>query len=352
MTLATDLQERAVEYARTGNFGPDALQINRELTRMAPDNEAAWTRLARCGMESGQLDEATAALDAVLNVNPQNTIARSLQVEVSKRRANAAAALAAVKLPKTKSGKASVSKARTARSAKSVGPTAAFGTEAFVVLNQLPAAAMADTLGPRMEALVMALNELPFAEKAVEARNRAGRPGARLFRRDSFHASSDGELEAFHYGGRWEPRLSVALTGASHSSGRGRDSLGAGVLFDLAPDETNQAGHTRALEFFGSLQRLLTEQWRTFLSDWLTARGGTIEIDRATDAVPAVAAVDALAAVGHPDALRSVFIGRRLYPDRAEDAAILADARQLIAWIDQTFDGLMPLWSSVYRART
>ena len=37
--------------------------------------------------EAGRLDDATAALDAVLQLNHQNSIARSLQVEVTKRRA-------------------------------------------------------------------------------------------------------------------------------------------------------------------------------------------------------------------------------------------------------------------------
>ena len=66
-SLESQLQERAVEFAKSGNFGPDALQTNLELTRIAPANEGAWTRLARCYFESGQLDEATACAPGFLD---------------------------------------------------------------------------------------------------------------------------------------------------------------------------------------------------------------------------------------------------------------------------------------------
>jgi cytochrome c-type biogenesis protein CcmH/NrfG len=90
MTSTSELQQRAIDFARTGDFGPQALATNLELARVAPANEGAWTRLSRCYMEGGQLDEATAALDAALQINPQNTIARSLMMEVTRRRIAAA----------------------------------------------------------------------------------------------------------------------------------------------------------------------------------------------------------------------------------------------------------------------
>ena len=85
-TAIAQLQRRAIEFATSGNFGPDSLAANLELARLAPDNEGAWTRLSRCYMEGGQLDEATGALESVLAVNPRNSIARSLKIEVNKRR--------------------------------------------------------------------------------------------------------------------------------------------------------------------------------------------------------------------------------------------------------------------------
>ena len=85
-TAIAQLQRRAIEFATSGDFGPDSLAANLELARLAPDNEGAWTRLSRCYMEGGLLDERTRVLASVLAVNPRNSIARSLKIEVEKRR--------------------------------------------------------------------------------------------------------------------------------------------------------------------------------------------------------------------------------------------------------------------------
>jgi tetratricopeptide (TPR) repeat protein len=87
-TAIDQLQRRAIEFATGGDFGSDSLAANLELSRLAPANEGAWTRLSRCYMEGGQLEEATGALDSVLAINPRNSIARSLMIEVNKRRAS------------------------------------------------------------------------------------------------------------------------------------------------------------------------------------------------------------------------------------------------------------------------
>src|SRR5262245_12464660 len=83
------LERRAIEFAKLGNFGDDALEANRELTVAAPANQGAWTRLARCCMEQKQFDEAAAALLRALELNPSNSIAKSLQQEVIRRKAMA-----------------------------------------------------------------------------------------------------------------------------------------------------------------------------------------------------------------------------------------------------------------------
>ena len=79
------LTQRAIDYARRGDFGTDARALNEELTRIAPDNEGAWTRLARCCLEAGQLADASSALESALELNPQNNLARSLLQEVIRR---------------------------------------------------------------------------------------------------------------------------------------------------------------------------------------------------------------------------------------------------------------------------
>ncbi|NUR53078.1 MAG: tetratricopeptide repeat protein, partial [Acidobacteria bacterium] len=77
------LEQQAIDFARRGDFGLEAKRVNEELARHAPQNQGAWTRLARCCVELGLLDEATVAIDAVLQLNPQNTIARNLQGDVA-----------------------------------------------------------------------------------------------------------------------------------------------------------------------------------------------------------------------------------------------------------------------------
>ena len=79
------LQQKAVDFAKCGDFGSDARAVNEELTKLAPDNEGAWTRLARCCLEAGQLSDASGALESALLLNPQNNLARSLLQEVIRR---------------------------------------------------------------------------------------------------------------------------------------------------------------------------------------------------------------------------------------------------------------------------
>src|SRR5262245_55668552 len=169
-------------------------------------------------MELGQLDEATAATDAALRLNPQNTIAHNLQGEIARRRAPA------------DSHKVSRSKTPTTRT-KSTSPArsgSGFGRPEFTGLAHLSPAAAAEALGQRIEALLMAINECPFAARMVEARNRAGRSGSRLFRRNSFYPGNAGHVFAFHHGGRWEPQIHLGWFAANTT---GRDSLCAGIGF-------------------------------------------------------------------------------------------------------------------------
>ena len=57
-------------------------------------------------MEGGQLDEATGALDSVLAVNPRNSIAHSLKIEINKRRIRLLPVEPKVKAPRARAKKA------------------------------------------------------------------------------------------------------------------------------------------------------------------------------------------------------------------------------------------------------
>ena len=44
-----------------------------------------------------------------------------------------------------------------------------------------------------------------------------------------------------------------------------------------------------------------------------------------------------------------IFVGRWLFSDRPDDAAIMDDPARLLDWMEESFDGLLPLWTSTYR---
>jgi len=343
MPSVAELQQRAVEYAKSGNFGPDAIDTNLQLAGLAPDNEGAWTRLARCYLESGRLDDATAATESALQVNPQNTIARSLQLEAAKRREAATRPVSPVRsAPRTRVKK---------KDQPEGGGAHAFGRPEFAALGQLPPATALEVLGPRLETLLLTLNDRPFAAKAVETRNRAGRTGGWVFRRNSIRATETGHVYAFQNGGRWEPQLNIGFLSASRW---GRDAVRAGIGFSLAPDDADQGREVDREQLaasFERFQRMISSSWRQLLTAWMGTNAGFLQYGNRppeTSLMPA----DALAWIDgcqNPGDVGWIFLGRWLFADRAADAETARDMRRLTAWAEQSFADLLPLWSDLYR---
>ena len=354
-TVAT-LEQKAIDFAKRGDFGPDARTVNEELTRLAPANQGAWTRLARCCLELGLLDDATSALDAALQLNPQNTIALNLHLEVTKRRAGPAEPRPVRKRATSSSGttRASARATTTIRSNKvGTATLAGIGRPEFTALGHLAPAAAAESLTPRLEPLLMALNDRPFAAKAVEARNRAGHAGARLFRRGSVQPVAPGYIHVYQQGGRWEPQLNIGVLAASQW---GRDSVSAGIGFNLGgqvTDDRSDLGRERVFEYFEAFQQHLASTWRQHLTDWMRANAGFAQFGPhppATDVLP-YDAVDRLIKQEQAGELGWIFVGRWLFADRGEDVGILTDGPRLVRWFEQTFNDLLPLWGTVYRER-
>jgi len=240
-------------------------------------------------------------------------------------------------------------------SAKAPAPIASFDRQEFQTLAHSAPAVALDVLGPRLEALLMALNERPFAAKIADARNKAGRSGVRLFRRGGFATGAPNQIVAVHYGGAREPQISVALTSTVSPAGGGRDSIRAGLAFDLSAlenDANREDGRNRALAYFAGFQQLLASQWQAFLTDWLSRNGGAIQIGSeppATD-LPGAEAVERLMSLDGTT-VDSVFIGRWLFADKVTDSEVLSDARRLEGWMAIAFEELLPLWTTVYRTR-
>lgn len=355
MNNVAALEQRAIDLARQGDFGPAARDANQELTRLSPTNLGAWTRLARCCLELGLLDDATAALDAALQLNPQNTIARNLQIEVTKRRAGPAA-----DAPKARRREAGGSASRAiggarpgsaSRSRQSSVAIAGIGRAEFTALAHLASTSAAESLTGRLEPLLIALNDRPFAQKVVEARNRAGHAGSWLFRRGSVRPGSQGHIYVFQQGGRWEPQLNISLFAGPKW---GRDAFSAGIVFDLAEegsDDRAEAGRERLFEYFEVFRQQLSSTWRQHLTDWMRTNGGFVQVGDhppALDMLP-YDAVEMLIRSEAPGGLGRVAVARWLFPDRGEDIAILAEGPRLVRWLEGTFTALLPLWSTVYR---
>src|SRR4029079_10035032 len=138
-----DLQQRAVELAKNNSFGSEALDVNLQITRTDPANQGAWTRLARCYMEQRRFADAAGALATVLDLNPSNTIAKSLMNEVTKRRAMALPAVDAL---------------------------SGFSAHDFDALAHLAPVEATRALGPKIETLLMSLNEQRTAARIVQLR--------------------------------------------------------------------------------------------------------------------------------------------------------------------------------------
>ncbi|HVL67512.1 MAG TPA: tetratricopeptide repeat protein [Vicinamibacterales bacterium] len=342
------LEQQAIAFARRGDFGAAARQVNQELTELAPGNEGAWTRLARCNIELGLLDEANAALETVLRLNPQNMIARSLLQEAIRR----AVALETPEPAPRRRRAPGAGGARAKKVRSSSTPARGFGRAQFAALAQLPSTAAVESLGPAIDALLAALNERPFAARIVDTRNRAGNPGARLFRRDTVQAGGAGHVYVFHYGGRWEPQINIGFFAGEPW---GRSAIRAGIGFNLAAadsDPDRAAGQERVLEYFERLQRLVSSSWKGLLTGWMGANGGFIQHGARppeVDLLPGEA-VSWLIDDARAAEREWIFVGRWLFADRPADAAVIEDPGRLAAWLEQTFVDLLPLWTSLYRA--
>ena len=323
MTLP-ELERRALELARHGDFGDEAARVNAAIIELAPSQQAAWTRLGRCHLEQRRYDDAITALRAALALNPTNAVATNLLNEVRKRRALAP----------------------TAGERASTG----FGVREFAILETLPADEACRALAPRIDALLGALNASSIAERIVTARQRAGGAGSKLFHAGSCHAGGTGYVYVFQYGGRWEPQFNI---GWFSSPPWPSNTVRAGLGFNMSAagrDPDHVGGRERAVEHFEAFRRTLERSWKRELAQWMSANGGFLQYGSngpAADLLPE-RAVEWILACRNPAAVEWIFVGRWLFLDRADDAAVLADRSRLARVVDDAFRTLFPLWSGAF----
>src|SRR5262245_8740018 len=324
-TTLEELERRAIDLTRRGDFGPDALRLNAEIVERAPQNQSAWTRLGRCHMEQRQFDEAVTALRSALAINPSNAIATNLLTEVRRRRAMTP----------------------TATSRMSTG----FSTREFTILETLPPEEARRALAPRIEALFDSINATSIAARIVESRQRQGETGTKLFHANSCYSHASGHMFAFHHGGRWEPQFNLGwFTNPPFDDSCRRVGLGFDLSAPAGRDPDRVAGHDQILRLFERFQQTVEKSWKRELARWMAGNTGFIQYANngpARELLPE-RAVEWLINCRSAAAQQWIFVGRWLFLDKSDDAKILNERAKLASLVEDTFRVLYPIWQTTY----
>ena len=323
MDDVVQLEARAIGLMKSGDFGDEAVRINQALVERAPQNDRAWTRLGRCLLEQRRFDAAIEALRTALSVNGANTVATNLLSETRKRRA----------MTPTAAERA----------------TTGFTVREFAVLETHSPADACAALRTRIELLFDSVNAMSIAARIVEARQRQGAAGTKLFHANSCHPGGAGHIDAFHHGGRWEPQFNIGwFTEPSMAS-----CVRIGIGFNTSSagrDPERETGQEQVLRYFERFQRTVAKSWRTELARWMASNAGFLQ----TAAQPPATSLQPQQAVEwmlncrNAAAIGWIFVGRWLFLDRPDDAAVLRDRSTLARAVDDTFRSLYPVWLSTY----
>jgi len=323
MDDAAQLETRAIGLMKDGDFGDEAVRVNQTIVELAPGNDRAWTRLGRCLMEQRRFDDAIEALRTALSLNRSNTVATNLLNEVRKRRA----------MTPTAAERA----------------TTGFTAREFAVLETHAPADACTALRSRIELLFDAINATSIASRIVEARQRQGAGGAKLYHANSCHPGAMGHIFAFQHGGRWEPQFNIGwFTAPSMAS-----CMRVGIGFNTSAagrDPEREAGQEQVLRYFERFQRTIAKSWRIELGRWMGANTGFVQsgAEPPSLSLEPQQAVDWLIGSRNAAALEWIFVGRWLFLDRVADATIMRDRSTLARAVDDTFRSLFPLWLAAY----
>jgi len=353
-------QERARELAVAQNFGPEALDLNKQLVSSNPADHASRTRLARCLLEAGHVEEAEAEYREVLRLDPKSRIAANGLEAIQQQRRRAE--LTAMGLPEvptvsraprraaTSSAPRPVESARASLRGQSVPQVFnGFHRRDFAELQLCPRGEIQERFAPRVVDLIRRVNALDSSREIAGVREPGRRQLFRLGRAD-VHALA-GHWFVFNLGGRWEPQFNLGMYGGVRKGG---DWLRIGMGFNLSErgnDPDPAAGLRAARDHFRHFQAILGSPKRSLFLGWMIKENGLIQHD--DGAGPRLDLADAsraLEVVLHADPTRTewVFFGKWLSPDREQDVAVLADPVSLVRTIDRAFIGLLPLWRALW----
>ncbi len=362
----SSLEERARAFAVAQNFGPEALDLNRRLVAANPADAGAHTRLARCYLQAGRVDEAEAEYREALGLNPQNRIAIGGLEEIDRlknppaltapaRGRGASAGLRRASRVTGATGGRRVTGERESEPS-GVAPTftdpvpetfTGFGPAEFDELARCRRRDVQDRFAPRVTDLLRRVNALGSSVEMAGVRE----PGKRqLFRtgRADVHAAP-AHWYVFNFGGRWEPQCNIGMYGGRPTGNWLR--LGIGFQLNEAgadPDRATGVVHVR--ERFGRFQQLVASPRGSLFLGWMIKEDARPQVDAGppmldvrepSEAASLIAGID-------PERTSWVFFGKWLRPEDSDAAAVLRDPVALVRTIDRAFTGLLPLWRALY----
>jgi hypothetical protein len=351
--MSTVNEERARALAVAGDFGAEALELNRRLVAENAADTGSRTRLARCYLQAGRLDEAEAEYREVLRLDARNRIAAGGLEMVEQRRHPAS--VPAPRAARRGRAAAGVRRDRPTRAGEpastALGPVlqvfAGFGGAEFTELAGSAGRDVQARFAPRVVDLVKRVNALASSVEIAGIRE----PGKRrLFRegRGDVHAGR-AHWYVFNMGGRWEPQFNIGMY-AGHETG---SWLRVGMGFDLTEEgaDPDRADLVRAARgHFRRFQDILASPRRSLFLGWMVKENGLVEYNHRGPRLdlrePSQAA--SLIAGSDPERTEWVFFGKWLSADQPDEAATLADPVNLVRTIDRVWCGLVPLWRAMW----
>ncbi len=364
--MPSSLEDRARALAVAQNFGPEALDLNRRLVAANPADIHSRTRLARCHLEAGQLDEAEVEYREVLRLDPRNRIAaggietigqrrreREMPAEEHVvRRARAPRVTGAV-VPRasTRSPRVSAEPPSDTSWSEPVPQTfTGFGQDAFVELASCRRRDVQARFGPRVVDLVRRVNALASSVEIAGMRE-AGKKQLFRVRASDVHPA-DAHWFVFNMGGRWELQWNIGMyagrkVGDWFRVGLGLNFTGGGT------DPNGEEGVLQVRDHLRRFQEILESPRGSLFLGWMVkenalmqrgAAGPLLDVREPSQAAKLIAGLD-------PERTDWIFFGKWLRPDADGDATILRDPVSLVRTIDRVQTGLLPLFRAMHESR-
>jgi hypothetical protein len=358
--MSTSQHDHAKALALAQNFGAEALELNLRLATEDPTDAASRTRLARCYVEAGQLDEAEAQYREVLSIDPRNRIAAGGLEVIERRRRGSEPATSDGAGTRKRAGRPVRERKPLRRSEPAVSLMSepvpqsfnGFSADDFEELASCPTREIRPRFAPRVVDLLRRVNALGSSVELAGIREAGKRHLFRAGRSDVNAGPS--HWDVFSMGGRWEPQLNIGMHGSRGAAG---NWLRVGVGFDLReedPGSDAEGGVRTAGANFVRFQEILESPRRSLFLGWMVKENGRIQdtsagprFDLREPSQMARAILDA-----DPRRTEWMFFGKWLSPDQPEEAQLLSDPLMLVRAIDRVLTGLVPIWRALHEQRT